>query len=1045
MIPRRVRLSGFLCYRDEQEVAFDSSSLWMLAGLNGSGKSTIFDAVTYALFGCHRGGSTNHGELINKDSKSLSVEFEFLADGQPYLIRRTLRRDAKGGSPKGTQGVSRLDAPSGRWVPVADTNLSDGFKAWIRDKIGLNFETFTSSVLLLQGRAEKLLDSTPKGRAEVLAGIVDLERYQKLHEKADGKRKALKARLEAVAGQLTGVPDVTNFELLAAENKIVDAEQAKEAAAKEVDRLRNVEFEARRWVELQARLDGLQARWDKAQALIAESAAIEQAYFRLKELKDVIPHILVIQEKQLAVAESERNSNQLAALKEQTEARRAEIDHALDVVRRKRSSHQKTLMQEEERLQEVGGRLRELSGQLSQVRLYEEQAKKLKAAADELARLPKGPPELLRRAQETFDHRVELGKVVPVLDRFATARLELRKATSRSETLRAAEQKTREAGDAAKKIHAERKAALDVASQSRQQADDAATEARTLLQQAKAAADEFHKMDGAKVCRACGQALTPGHFAKEKAKRNKELSAATARHKEVAAAQTAARAAETTAREQFDTAEKELTQLREEYRQTKTEVEQAAKEIDRLIGECRHAYLSLPESYRVRIAPTSSADWLTTTWPTADEQRDLKNEADAVEAARKQLRAAQETQSKFDRLLAEHAAAQATLDQVTSLLPGGDPSGLRDEEKRLKAEEEALTNSTRGTKKLLQENDLEAERLNKDLGDIQKTLANLDSQLNVEQATRTQHRDAIDRAGKLLPATWRDAANKAGLSEQNKWKTELEELTRTETEARYHELAQTRASIDAVKQDVALAQKEAEGFSDEARRPAQEIKARLAHARDELAAKDEEQQKAREEKAILDRHREERERLRQQSLELEKELNYSTQLAQLLGRDRLQRHLVRTAERQIVDYANGILDRLSSGQIFLRLCGTDDGGTAERALELEAYNRVTGSTPINVAFLSGSQRFRVAVSLALGMGQYASRQHRPIESVIIDEGFGCLDRNGRQVMIQELHNLRTHLQCIVVVSHQEEFAEAFADRYRFELTDGATRVTRFQR
>jgi DNA repair protein SbcC/Rad50 len=1045
MIPRRVRLSGFLCYRDEQEVAFDTSSLWMLAGLNGSGKSTIFDAVTYALFGCHRGGSTNHGELINKESKSLSVEFEFLADGQPYLIRRTLRRDAKGGSPKGTQGVSRLDAASGRWVPVADTNLSDGFKAWIREKIGLNFETFTSSVLLLQGRAEKLLDSTPKGRAEVLAGIVDLERYQKVHEKADTRRKSIKATLEAVAGRLTGVPEVTNFELLAAENKIVDAEQAKEAAAKDVDRLRNVEFEARRWVELQARLDGLKARWDKAQALITESTAIEQAYFRLKELKDVIPHILVIQEKQLALSESERNSTQLAVLKEQTEARRAETEHAIDVVRRKRASHQKTLMQEEERLQEVGRRLRDLSGQLSQVRLYDEQAKKRKSAADELARLPKGPAELLRRAQETFDHCVELGKVVPMLDRFATARLELRKATSRSESLRRAEQKTREAGDAAKKVHAERKAALEAASQARQQADDTATEARTLMQQAKAAADEFHKMDGAKVCRACGQALTPGHFAKEKAKRNKELSAATARHKEVAAAQTAARAAETTARDQFDVAEKDLTRLREEYRQTKTEAEQAAKDVDRLIGECRHAYLSLPETYRVKVAPTAPADWLTTSWPTADEQRELKKDSDEVETARKQLRVAQDTQVKFERLLAEQASAQAMIDQLMSVLPAGDPSGLHDEEKRLKAEEEALTNSTRGTKKLLQENDLEAERLNKDLGEIEKTLANLDSQLNVEQATRTQHRDAIDRAGKLLPATWRDAANKAGLAEQNKWKSELEELTRTGTEARYQELAQTRASIDAVRQDIALAQKEAEGFAEEAQRPVEEVKARLADARNELAARDEDLQRAREEKAFLDRHREERERLRQQSLDLEKDLNYSTQLAQLLGRDRLQRYLVRTAERQIVDYANGILDRLSGGQLYLRLCGTDDGGPAEKALELEAYNRVTGSTPINVSFLSGSQRFRVAVSLALGIGQYASRQHRPIESVIIDEGFGCLDRNGRQVMIQELHNLRTHLECIVVVSHQEEFAEAFSDGYRFELTDGATRVTRFER
>jgi exonuclease SbcC len=124
--------------------------------------------------------------------------------------------------------------------------------------------------------------------------------------------------------------------------------------------------------------------------------------------------------------------------------------------------------------------------------------------------------------------------------------------------------------------------------------------------------------------------------------------------------------------------------------------------------------------------------------------------------------------------------------------------------------------------------------------------------------------------------------------------------------------------------------------------------------------------------------------------------------------------------------------------------GTDEGST-EKALELECSNRVTGGSAINVAFLSGSQRFRVAVALALGIGQYASKQHRPIESVIIDEGFGCLDRAGRQVMIQELQNLRGHLNCILLVSHQEEFADAFPDGYRFELLDGTTKVSRFLR
>ena len=623
MIPRRVKLSGFLSYKDEQEIAFDGSSLWMLSGFNGSGKSTIFDAVTYALFGHHRGGATNAGELINKDSKALGVEFEFLAEGQPYQIRRTLRRDAKG-APKGTQQVSRFDAASGKWVAVPDTNLAEGFKGWVRDKIGLDYVTFTSSVLLLQGRAEKLLDATPKGRAEVLAGIVDLERFQKLHDKADTKRKTLKAKLEAVQGQSAAIPEVTDFELLAAENRIYDAESERDKAAKEVERLQDLEFRARQWADLQGRLNGLRVRWDKAQALIQESDAIEAAYTRLKELRDVIPHILVIQEKQRALDESERNTTQLQTLKTQTEEGRAAVEHALDMARKKRESHRKNLMQEEQRLSEVGIRLRELSSQLSQLRLYEEQTVKLKGLEKDLALLPKDPAEVVRQAQETFDHRVELGKVVPLLDRFAAARIELRKATERGESLKVNERKTREAGEQAKRRHAEAKAKLEAATQARHQADEAATEARTLLQQAKAAVEDFGDLEGAKVCRACGQALTPGHWEAEKGKRDKELKAATVKHEKAAAQQAAARAAETAARDQFDAADRELGRLREEWKETKKEEELAAKDVDRLAQECRHAYLSLPDGYRVKVSPTVPDDWLATAWPTADEQRVLK-------------------------------------------------------------------------------------------------------------------------------------------------------------------------------------------------------------------------------------------------------------------------------------------------------------------------------------------------------------------------------------------------------------------------------------
>src|SRR5215203_3918630 len=185
MTPLRVRLSGFLSYREPQELRFECGGVWLLAGANGSGKSAIFDGVTYALFGMHRGGAQNAIELIHKESTNATVEFDFSIGAEAFRIKRTIKR-TKTGTATGTQ---QLFAAAGEsWDPVADTTKKVDFDAWIHSHIGLTYETFTSSVLLLQNKAEKLLDAKPAGRAEVLAGIVDLERYQALHKRADQAR-----------------------------------------------------------------------------------------------------------------------------------------------------------------------------------------------------------------------------------------------------------------------------------------------------------------------------------------------------------------------------------------------------------------------------------------------------------------------------------------------------------------------------------------------------------------------------------------------------------------------------------------------------------------------------------------------------------------------------------------------------------------------------------------------------------------------------------------------------------------------------------------
>jgi DNA repair protein SbcC/Rad50 len=1045
VIPQRIQLGGFLSYKEGQEVRFDGASLWMLSGLNGSGKSAVFDAMTYALFGHHRGGSQQSVELINKDAKGLSVEFDFRIDKQLYRLKRTLKRTPRGAA-TGTQQVyawvSDPFGDGGDWQPVPDTNRKAEFDDWVRQKIGLNYDTFTSSVLLLQGKAEKLLDSKPSGRAEVLAGIVDLERYQRLHARADDRRRDLKARLESAQNQFEGVPEVSDFELAVAQQKIDEADEAHRIAVAEVERLRHLEYEAKRWSELQNRFAGLAERQKQAEALVGESAQIEKDYRRLRELQEVLPHILSIQEHERSVAGSLETAKRLQGEREATLQKKAALEHTLDLARQKRASLQKTIAADETKLKGVETRLRELAGLLEKVKQLERQESEIRKVETELARLPADPEQEVRRLQELHDHVVELARVLPVLDRFQQNRAELSAARQRldkdeekvAEVMKAGKQ----AGEEAKALREQVQAAAKI----RAEADERATQARTLLEQANAALEELQSLRGEKTCRHCGQPLTAAHMQQEKERREKTVLDAQRHHDETVVVQQKSRHDEQTFVEAATKREQEHQALREQYRDVGRDVQEARSEAKRAEEECRRAYLSLPDVFRLKIAPDLLDDWLKTDYPTRADVSAARKEAAELATVGAQVRSAQNQLTTWAGLQAKLASAREIAARLSAELHGTNPDRLYEENASLRGEEESLTNALKGSKKSLQDTDTDLERHAEGLTRAGNELAEVDSKLRAEDVSLQHVRAAIRRSYEVLPESWRIQAEKAGLAEQLCWKQERDDLIGRNVETRYEQLTAARVGVDELKRELAAARQQEALFPEEARRSPELVASLREQARRRAAECEPALRDAQKQMGILDQNRRQRELLRQETLDLEREHNYATLLAQLLGRDRLQRHLVRVAERQIVDYANGVLDRLSGGQIFLRLCGGDDGAAADHALELEACNRTTGGDAINIAFLSGSQRFRVAVSLALGIGQYASRQHRPIESVIIDEGFGCLDRHGRQVMIQELQNLRGHLQCILLVSHQEEFADAFPDGYRFELEDGATKVMR---
>jgi exonuclease SbcC len=303
----------------------------------------------------------------------------------------------------------------------------------------------------------------------------------------------------------------------------------------------------------------------------------------------------------------------------------------------------------------------------------------------------------------------------------------------------------------------------------------------------------------------------------------------------------------------------------------------------------------------------------------------------------------------------------------------------------------------------------------------------------------------LDQARASLPDPWRDRLDTLTPEDVRTLAEEWEGLRGRRVEEQAEELPRARERAEQARRRLEILDEEIGRIPAEARCEPSVLAAAVDASERAAADAEREERDAAVQAESLRRAFEAHRRIRESAIAAEREHQVADTLARLLGRDGLQRTLLRQAEIGILACANPILRELSGDELQLRAAEPEEG-ESEPVFALEAIENIGGTTQVQaVEFLSGSQRFRVAVALALGIGRYARGLHRPIESVIIDEGFGSLDRHGRHEMIEQLRSLRGSLARILLVSHQDEFIDAFQDGYRFERIDGRTVVSEFHR
>lgn len=284
MIPKRIELENFLCFgKPAVELTFtDDEPLWVLCGRNGAGKSAVFDGITYALYGEHRGGTQKAEQLIRHGANGFRIVFEFEFDRVEYRITR-------GRAGRTLQKVERR--LTDEWEAVPGVNSAADVKAWVERMLGLGYKAFTTSVLLKQGEADKLFSASRDERIAVLKGIIGFEHFEEVSGRVHAATLCHGSTLDTLRRQLGALLPIAPEELDVAENAVTAAEHKREEAQTALtDAVKRVE-QAKQWEGLERKRASLEQQLAAAEKRTQDAATIHADKARLDDLTIAVPEL----------------------------------------------------------------------------------------------------------------------------------------------------------------------------------------------------------------------------------------------------------------------------------------------------------------------------------------------------------------------------------------------------------------------------------------------------------------------------------------------------------------------------------------------------------------------------------------------------------------------------------------------------------------------------------------------------------------------------------------------------------------------------------
>ncbi len=344
MRPLYLRFSGLHSYEAAQEIDFDAlgdSGLFGIFGPTGSGKSTVLDAMTLALYGRveRSTASSPRRGILNQHSRSLSVLLDFRlgrgSEQRVYRVERSYVRHREDElSVRNTRSVLLQRNTGGEWDVLEDKDTSVNSRVY--QLLGLSHDDFSRAVVLPQGKFAEFLSLAGPERRQMLQRLFSLERYgDQLAERLRDYDTQVTAQLGQLQTQLEGLGDASQEAVDALRTELEEAESQLGAVQRQVEYWQDRKDRLQQWRRLQEQRIEAEQALDPLEQSLSEMNELQERLQRAEEVESYRQLLRDEQESQATLLELGKRKEHLEqgqrTTEEQWQKADAEYQRALKV------------------------------------------------------------------------------------------------------------------------------------------------------------------------------------------------------------------------------------------------------------------------------------------------------------------------------------------------------------------------------------------------------------------------------------------------------------------------------------------------------------------------------------------------------------------------------------------------------------------------------------------------------------------------------------------------------------------------------------------